>query len=100
VPSEETVLLYRHYDKQPPFLGWRPGLDPYEPHRERDLIYGRGTADDGYAVFAIVSAIKRLEAAGGSHGRLVVLVEGSEESGSPDLAGYLDQLAERIGEPS
>jgi acetylornithine deacetylase/succinyl-diaminopimelate desuccinylase-like protein len=99
-PSEETVLLYGHYDKQPPFLGWRPGLDPYKAHREGDLIYGRGASDDGYAVFAIVGAIKGLEAAGGSHGRLVVLVEGSKESGSRHLAAYLDELAERIGEPS
>ena len=42
-------------DKQPPLGPWRNGLGPYEPVREGDLLYGRGTADDGYATFAAVT---------------------------------------------
>ena len=71
-------------------------MGPYEPVREGDLLYGRGTADDGYATFAAVTG---LLAAGGGHGRVLILIEASEESGSPDLAAHLDNLKERIGTP-
>ena len=70
------------------------GLAPYEPVREGDLLYGRGTADDGYSTFAAVTG---LLAAGGGQGRVLILIEASEESGSPDLAAYLEHLSARIG---
>src|ERR1700722_11491396 len=92
----DPVVLYGHMDKQPPLGEWRSGLGPYEPVREGDLLYGRGTADDGYATFAAVTG---LVAAGGGRGRVLVLIEASEESGSPDLAAHLDNLKERIGTP-
>jgi acetylornithine deacetylase/succinyl-diaminopimelate desuccinylase-like protein len=94
--SGDPVVVYGHMDKQPPLGEWRSGLGPYEPVREGDLLYGRGTADDGYATFAAVTA---LVAAGGGHGRVLVLIEASEESGSPDLAAYLAHLGPRIGRP-
>jgi acetylornithine deacetylase/succinyl-diaminopimelate desuccinylase-like protein len=90
------VVIYGHMDKQPPLGEWRSGLGPYEPVREGDLLYGRGTADDGYATFAAVTG---LLAAGGGRGRVLILIEASEESGSPDLAAHLENLAERIGAP-
>jgi acetylornithine deacetylase/succinyl-diaminopimelate desuccinylase-like protein len=90
------VVVYGHMDKQPPLGEWRSGLGPYEPVREGDLLYGRGTADDGYATFAAVTG---LLAAGGGRGRVLILIEASEESGSPDLAAHLENLAERIGVP-
>ena len=83
-------------DKQPPLGEWRSGLGPWEPVREGDLLYGRGTADDGYATFAAVTG---LVAAGGGQGRVLVLIEASEESGSPDLAAHIENLKERIGTP-
>ena len=43
--SGEPILIYGHMDKQPPLGDWRPGLSPFEPVREGDLLYGRGTAD-------------------------------------------------------
>ena len=92
----DPIVVYGHMDKQPPLGEWRAGLGPYEPVREGDLIYGRGTADDGYSTFAAVTGL--LEA-GGGHGRVLVLIEASEESGSPDLAAYLAHLAARIGTP-
>src|SRR5208283_4507572 len=79
-----------------PLGEWRSGLGPYEPVREGDLLYGRGTADDGYSTFAAVTA---LLAAGGWHGRVLILIEASEESGSPDLAAHLANLKDRIGTP-
>jgi len=96
----DTVLLYGHLDKQPPMDGWRDGLGPWEPVLEGDRLYGRGGADDGYAAFASLTAIEAVRAGGGSHGRCVVLIEASEESGSPDLPAYVERLGDRIGTPS
>jgi acetylornithine deacetylase/succinyl-diaminopimelate desuccinylase-like protein len=92
----DPIVVYGHMDKQPPLGTWREGLGPYEPVREGHLLFGRGTADDGYATFAAVTA---LAAAGGGQGRVLVLIEASEESGSPDLAAYLEHLRDRIGTP-
>lgn len=94
--SGDPVVVYGHMDKQPPLGAWRSGLGPYEPVREGDLLYGRGTADDGYATFAAVTG---LLAADGGRGRVLVLIEASEESGSPDLSAHLDNLRARIGTP-
>jgi acetylornithine deacetylase/succinyl-diaminopimelate desuccinylase-like protein len=94
-----TVLLYGHYDKQPEFTGWREGLGPWTPVLRDGRLYGRGGADDGYAIFASLTAIAAVQRAGHEWPRCVLLIEGCEESGSFDLPGYLDALAPRIGEP-
>lgn len=96
----DTILLYGHLDKQPPMEGWRDGLGPWEPVREGNRVYGRGGADDGYAAFASLTAIEAVRAGGGDHARCVLLIEASEESGSPDLPAYVEHLADRIGTPS
>ena len=98
--SDRTVLLYGHLDKQPPFEGWRDGLGPWTPVIDGDRLYGRGSADDGYATFSALAALEAVRAGGGSHDRCVVLIEASEESGSPDLPAHLDALSPRLGEPS
>ncbi len=98
--SDDTVLLYGHLDKQPEMEGWRDGLGPWIPVIEGDRLYGRGGADDGYSAYASLLAIEAAQLAGWSHGRLVILIEASEESGSPDLPAYLDHLGDRIGSPS
>lgn len=99
--GEGTVILYGHLDKQPPFDGWRAdeGLGPWTPVLRDGRLYGRGGADDGYALFASVSAILALQKQGIAHPRLVLLIECSEESGSPDLPFYIDKEAHRIGSP-
>ena len=97
--ADQTVLLYGHLDKQPEMAGWRAGLAPWEPVVEGDLLYGRGAGDDGYSTFAALTAIEAVRAAGGDHGRCLVLIEASEESGSPDLPAYMAELGERIGRP-
>ena len=94
-----TALLYGHYDKQPAFDDWADGLSPWKPVQRNGRLYGRGGADDGYAVFAALTAIAALQEQGLPHPRCIVLIEGSEESGSPDLPFYLDKLAEDIGAP-
>lgn len=97
---DDTVLLYGHLDKQPAMVGWRDGLGPWTPVVEGDVLYGRGGADDGYAAFASLTAIAALAKQGVAHARCVVLIEASEESGSPDLPYYVERLASEIGEPS
>nr|WP_042183807.1 M20/M25/M40 family metallo-hydrolase [Kibdelosporangium sp. MJ126-NF4]CEL15875.1 Acetylornithine deacetylase/Succinyl-diaminopimelate desuccinylase and related deacylases [Kibdelosporangium sp. MJ126-NF4]CTQ93800.1 Acetylornithine deacetylase/Succinyl-diaminopimelate desuccinylase and related deacylases [Kibdelosporangium sp. MJ126-NF4] len=93
-----TVLLYGHLDKQPPVGGWGEGLDPWTPVLRDGRLYGRGAADDGYAGYAATAAIEAVRAGGGSHARCVILLETSEESGSPDLAPYLEHLRDRLGD--
>ena len=97
-PSDATVVLYGHLDKQPPLGSWSDGLEPFSPVRRGDRLFARGVADDGYAVFSAVLALEALEASGTPHSRCVVLIEASEESGSPDLEAYLDVLAGHLGQ--
>jgi len=92
-----TVILYGHLDKQPPLLPWSEGLDPYTPVRRGNRLFARGVADDGYSTFAALLAIEALEREGIPHPRCVVLIEASEESGSPDLEAYLDYLRPKLG---
>lgn len=98
--SSDTVLLYGHLDKQPEFNGWRSDLGPWTPKYENGLLYGRGGADDGYAVYAAITAIEALHAQGLPHPRCVGVIESSEESGSPDLPAYIDALKPRLGNVS
>ncbi|MCX7960124.1 MAG: M20/M25/M40 family metallo-hydrolase [Burkholderiales bacterium] len=95
-----TVLLYGHLDKQPDMTGWAEGLGPWTPAIRDGKLYGRGGADDGYAVFAAIAALRELEAQGRPHARAAILIECCEESGSYDLPAYLDALGPRIGEPA
>ena len=95
--SPRTVLLYGHLDKQPEMIGWRDGFGPWQPVLEGGKLYGRGGADDGYAVFASLTAILALREQGAVHARCVGLIECCEESGSYDLPAYLELLAARVG---
>jgi len=97
---DDTVLLYGHLDKQPEMSGWSEGLGPWEPVIKDDRLYGRGGADDGYAIYASLVALLALQAQGVKRARCVVLIEACEESGSFDLPFYVDHLADRIGSPS
>jgi acetylornithine deacetylase/succinyl-diaminopimelate desuccinylase-like protein len=96
----DAVLLYGHLDKQPEMTGWRAGLGPWQPVLEGDQLYGRGGADDGYAIFASLLALGALRRDKLPHARAVVLIEACEESGSTDLPAYIAHLAPRIGELS
>ena len=97
--SDDVVLLYGHYDKQPEFTGWDDDLDPWTPVIKDGKLYGRGGADDGYATFGSLTAIRALQEQGIPHAHCVVLIEGCEESGSFDLPYYIDLLEDRIGSP-
>jgi acetylornithine deacetylase/succinyl-diaminopimelate desuccinylase-like protein len=59
VPGDgpDTVLLYGHLDKQPEMVGWEDGYGPWLPRIAGDRLYGRGGADDGYAMFGALTAL-------------------------------------------
>jgi acetylornithine deacetylase/succinyl-diaminopimelate desuccinylase-like protein len=97
--AEGNILVYGHLDKQPEMTGWRDGLGPWTPKLEGEKLYGRGGADDGYAVFCGLSAMRALEQEKRPHARIAMLIECCEESGSYDLPAYLEALAPRIGSP-
>jgi acetylornithine deacetylase/succinyl-diaminopimelate desuccinylase-like protein len=98
--SKDTVLLYGHLDKQPEMMGWYDGYGPWIPLRMDDKLYGRGGADDGYAIYASLCALLALKEQKVQRARCVILIEACEESGSYDLPYYVDHLKEKIGEPS
>ncbi|MDA8133746.1 MAG: M20/M25/M40 family metallo-hydrolase [Desulfobacteraceae bacterium] len=98
--NKEILLLYGHLDKQPPAQGWDDNKGPWQPVTENNRLYGRGSADDGYAVFAAALAVKALQVHKIPHGRCVILIETCEESGSRDLDYYLEALRDKIGTPT
>lgn len=95
--SDESIVLYGHLDKQPEFEGWRSDLGPWQPKYEDGKLYGRGGADDGYAIYASICALAALDAQGIGRPRCVGLIETCEESGSYDLLPYVDALRARLG---
>jgi acetylornithine deacetylase/succinyl-diaminopimelate desuccinylase-like protein len=98
--SDDTVLLYGHLDKQPEMKGWSEGLGPWLPVLKDDKLYGRGGADDGYAIYACLCALGAMREQKVPRGRCVIMIEACEESGSYDLPYYVDHLLARIGKPS
>lgn len=98
--NDDTVLLYGHLDKQPEMSGWWDGFGPWTPVIKDGKLYGRGGADDGYAMYGSIAALLALKDQNIPHARCVILIEACEESGSYDLPFYIDHLAVRIGKPS
>jgi len=98
--NKYTVLMYGHFDKQPPLTDqWEKDLHPWKPVIKGDKLYGRGGADDGYSIFGSIDCIRALQEQGADHPRCVIIIEGSEESDSPDLDYYFEKLRNRIGKP-
>ena len=100
IEGRTPVLFLEVPGDSPEFTGWADDLSPWEPVIRDGKLYGRGGADDGYAVFGSLTAIRNLRDQGIPHARCVILIEGCEESGSFDLPYYIDKLEERIGTPS
>ena len=95
----KNILLYSHFDKQPPLDDWSEGLHPRKPTIKNGKIYGRGTADDGYAIFSLLECIKIIQQQNFPHGDIKIIIEGAEESGSPGLIEYLIKLKDKIKTP-
>ena len=98
--SDDAILLYGHLDKQPEMKGWAEGMGPWQPVLKDDKLYGRGGADDGYAIYACLAALRALQEQQVPRARCVIMIEACEESGSYDLPYYVDHLLSRIGSPS
>jgi acetylornithine deacetylase/succinyl-diaminopimelate desuccinylase-like protein len=99
--TQETILMYGHFDKQPPMTEfWEEGLHPHKPVIRDGKLYGRGGADDGYAIFASITAVKAIQEQNIPTARIVIMIEGSEESGSHDLPYYVKKLEKEIATPS
>jgi acetylornithine deacetylase/succinyl-diaminopimelate desuccinylase-like protein len=96
--EDRSVMFYGHLDKQPEMTGWREDLGPWKPVIENGRLYGRGAADDGYALYAALTVVQALDAQRMARPRCVGLIETCEESGSPDLPAYLELLAPRLGQ--
>ncbi|MDQ3460811.1 MAG: dipeptidase [Deinococcota bacterium] len=96
-PGAPTVLVYGHYDVQPPepLDLWRS--PPFAPVLEDGLIVARGASDDKGQLFAHVKALEALLATEGRPPvNLKFLIEGEEEIGSPNLAPLIERERERL----
>ena len=96
VTGRPTVLFYGHYDVQPaePLNLWT--TPPFEPTIRDGAIYARGAADDKGQVWAHVEAIRAWQAAGGVPVNIILLLEGEEEIGSPNLANFIEQHKKQL----
>ncbi len=97
--SNGEVLFYSHLDKQPEATGWSDGKGPWKPVIEDGWLFGRGSVDDGYGGYAGVLSVLGLQEQGISHPSCRFLIETGEESGSPDLEFYLEELKPQLGIP-
>jgi acetylornithine deacetylase/succinyl-diaminopimelate desuccinylase-like protein len=93
-PGRPTVLLYGHYDVQPPEPLELWTTPPFEPTVRKtpagtDAVYARGAVDDKGQVMAHLEAITAWQAHGGVPLNLIVLIEGEEEVGSVHLEHFV-----------
>ncbi|MEU3465295.1 dipeptidase [Streptomyces sp. NPDC006733] len=98
-PQAPTVLVYGHHDVQPAARedGW--DTDPFEPHTADGRIHARGAADDKGQVFFHTLGLRAHLAATGRTApavNLKLLIEGEEESGSPNFLKLIQQRADRL----
>jgi acetylornithine deacetylase/succinyl-diaminopimelate desuccinylase-like protein len=76
-------------DKQPFGEGWL--TDPCDPLIKDGKLYGRGSSDDGYALYSAVLSVKALQEQGLPHPRVVITIEANEEGGTEeDLIYYME----------
>ena len=95
--SRRTLLVYDHYDVQPPEPLEKWHCDPFEGKIEGDRIYGRGTSDSKGNVFAYIKAVEAfLKTTRDVPCNLKFIWEGEEEEGSPHLATYLREHKEEL----
>ena len=74
-----SILLYGHVDKQPEGVGWDKDKSATKPVIENGRLYGRGTADDGYASFSVLTAIKCCQDHDCLLPRIICIFESNEE---------------------
>ena len=97
--EDGEILFYSHLDKQPEASGWSEGKGPWKPVIEDGWLFGRGSVDDGYGGYAGILSVLALQDQDIPHPTCRFLIETGEESGSPDLSYYLDELESDLGIP-
>lgn len=98
--NQREVMMYGHLDKQPHGEGWNEGYGPVSAKEKDGKLWGRGTADDGYAIFAAILSIKACINRKAEYPRVVIIIEADEESFGTDLPYYLSKYKEKFGNPS
>lgn len=95
-PAKPTVLVYGHYDVQPPdpLDLWHSG--PFEPVIKDGMIYARGSADDKGQFYMHFKAIESMMKTGGLPCNVKVMIEGEEEVGSDNLGTFVAANKERL----
>ena len=95
-PALKTVLVYGHYDVQPPepLEKWR--TDPFEPVIHDGAIWGRGANDDKGQLFMHIKAFEFLVRTGQLRHNVKFMFEGEEEIGSPNLPAWIRQNKKRL----
>lgn len=90
-PGKPTILIYAHYDVQPPDPLDKWTTPPFEPTLSGDRLYGRGISDDkGPMMIALDTLAAFVAVEGQLPINVKLLLEGEEETGSPSLPGILD----------
>lgn len=95
--GKPTLLVYGHYDVQPPepLEEWKSG--PFAPEVRGDKLYARGAVDDKGQVYLHLKAVEaHMRERGDLPVNVVFVVEGEEEVGSPNLEKFLKEKAERL----
>jgi acetylornithine deacetylase/succinyl-diaminopimelate desuccinylase-like protein len=100
-PGRPTVLIYGHYDVQPPEPLELWTTPPFEPTVRKteagtDAVYARGAVDDKGQVWAHVEALAAWQADGGLPINVTFLIEGEEEIGSDNLAPFLQSHKDQL----
>ncbi len=96
-PDAPTLLIYGHYDVQPPEPLDEWTSSPFEPEIRDGLIYARGSADDKGQLYMHVKALEAsLRGAGSLPLNVVVVAEGEEEIGSPNLVPFVERWKDRL----
>lgn len=95
--SAPTILIYGHYDVQPPDPLDLWDSPPFEPVIKNDRIYARGACDDKGQLYMHVKAIESMLSAGQLPCNVKVMFEGEEEVGSVNLGHFLKTHKERLG---
>ncbi|MBI1898274.1 MAG: dipeptidase [Acidobacteria bacterium] len=96
-PGKPTVLLYGHYDVQPPDPLELWHTPPFEPSERNGDLYARGSADDKGQMYAHIKAVETLRSTLGSLPvNVKFLIEGEEEVGGASIARYVPENAARL----
>ena len=95
-PQKPTVLLYGHYDVQPPDPISKWETAPFEPHIRGDYLYARGASDMKGQIWATISAIQSILETGDLPVNIKFMIEGEEEIGSPSLDTFLEEHKEML----